>query len=242
MRKIGTLIVGAILALSAHTFGACYVQQDTLKTVKMRIGDRTTDYFSFNIVGDSIPKVVSPTIIELFFHIEVPNGNFGKITALGAHYVGLGSGTPIEARVNDSAGSGYTGFTKYLTGLTLEDTIVSTVFGYDTPTFTHEIVPYEIYWITVLDPKTGVPFTSEQKTNYLTVGPNPVSASTIISTPLWKGTILSVYDIFGREILTISATGESTQVEMQNLAKGMYIVTARNSNLQMKISTRFLKL
>ena len=233
MKKTATLIAAiTILAFIApkNTYAGF-----TVKKKETRI----TDYSQFNIATDSLPRVVSPTILEIFYHIEVPNNSMGYFTSLAAHYTGIGSGTPIYTSVQDSAGPGYTGVTKTLTGLLSGDTIISTVFGYDNP-FTHEVSPYQIFWITSLDPYTGVPVT-QQLSNYVTVGPNPTHDFTTVNTPIWRGTTLHVFDILGHAMIVMRATGTSTILDTRNLPNGMYELVAEDGAMNMKISTKFVK-
>ena len=236
-----TTIALAILALTAqNAFG------QTLSMDMKRIKDdaRETDYTISNIVPDSVPKVISPTFIEIYFHLEVVNGAEFVFTSLAAKYVNTGTGgTPIFCSKQDSAGQGYSGEAVSLGGLVPGDTIISTVFGSDNHPFTNEIIPYQIFWITALDPMTGVPVTSAPQANYLTVGPNPASATAIVHTPLWRGTQFSVHDMAGHDISSFPASGEGTSFETVRLPKGMYIIVAENSNLPLSHQgTKFLKL
>jgi hypothetical protein len=233
MKKIYLALMLSALTITQTAYGqSLSIEKTVIKT--------GTGYQSFNMVEDSTPNIVSETMIQIYFHLEVPDSATARVTGIAAHYSGGTSGTPFYSVVNDSATDGYTAYTMPLGKLNkYGDTIISTAFGADMP-FTHEVIPWEIYWITARELITNSVVTYRAK-NYLTVGPNPAVHVMTVSCPLWRGSTHIVYDLSGRKVLSINAEAETTTIACADLPTGIYILRTENKDLNMRIATKFVK-
>jgi hypothetical protein len=68
----------------------------------------------------------------------------------------------------------------------------------------------------------------------ISITPNPTSDKVTINLSQNDGatatTTIILYDMTGRQVLTQRATGEAIQLDLSNLAKGMYVVTVQSNN------------
>ena len=71
--------------------------------------------------------------------------------------------------------------------------------------------------------------------------PNPASSELIVSSPLFIGSVISITDVLGREILQTTNTQTSNKINISNIPSGIYYCLLKNGKTTLAVR-KFVKL
>ncbi len=179
---------------------------------------------------DSAAKVKSANQAEFYFSIRLadPWDSTDNAGAICAKYPDK---TPFVDVV--TLGPAYGTRTSYAQQFNNMNggTYAMTVFA-SSPASPVDLGPWEYFQTIEMGPSAVV--ASEVKQNVFALRDGRA-----IECTLWQNTVYRVYDMSGKIVMQIPATGERTAFDGSRLADGMYILEAANENIKMRRSLTF---
>ncbi len=191
----------------------------------------TGSLYTLALLPDGDANAVSPKLIQVPFHTDVPDSDIAFVTVLATNE----DHTPDFDVFNDAA---FSGTTRFIVNCHVPSGTTVFITAFCSDTLGGSVEPWSQWWHVATE-ETGVVTYKpvEIKLNFF---PNPIVAGATVELPvLWKGTTYHVTDVLGREVILFNSTGQKTVLPATQLAAGNYFLTAVNPAAHFKSSAIF---